>query len=224
MKILAINSVGPACEAAVLSAGGILSCISEPMQRGHDVRLPAVVKASLAGAAQSFGDMDRIAVVIGPGSFTGVRVGVAFARGLGLALDRDVVGVTSLEAAMPADDLSGRWIGVLPAKKRLPDLSWWTQVYEEGVALDEPQETAQENLGKLLDQAKGVFGDIASLPELPSDSALMRVETTVSVEQAARFAAAITFPHQHPPRPAYVRDPDAVPAASLLQKNADGIS
>ena len=45
MKILAINSVGPACEAAVLSAGGILSCISEPMQRGHDVRLPAVVKA-----------------------------------------------------------------------------------------------------------------------------------------------------------------------------------
>lgn len=212
MKVLAINTVASACEAAVLVDGRPPCIVSEAMQRGHDVRLPLVAQAALDAAGLAYGDLDRIGVVVGPGSFTGVRVGTAFARGLGLALDIPAIGVTSLEAARPEAATRGRWIGLLRARKRPPDLSWWTQIFVDGVAQDPPAEIAADALKAVLAGADGIFGDVSD-PPYPCDGSL--VESRIEALRAAALAVDAQ-PERHPPRPAYVRAPDAAPSASPL--------
>ncbi len=106
MRLLAIDTAGPACAVAILRAeGGALEALalaSESLGKGHAERLMPMIEAALAEAGVVFSDLDRIAVTTGPGSFTGVRVGVAAARGLALALDIPAVGVGSLDAlALP---------------------------------------------------------------------------------------------------------------------------
>jgi tRNA threonylcarbamoyladenosine biosynthesis protein TsaB len=67
--------------------------MQEHMERGQDARLMPMVVAALAQAGHAFSDLDRIAVTRGPGSFTGVRVGLAAARGIGLAAGKPVIGI-----------------------------------------------------------------------------------------------------------------------------------
>jgi len=98
MLILGINTTGDACETALVRDGAIVAERSEPMMQGHDARLAPLVDELMRTTSVAFAALDRIAVVVGPGSFTGIRVGVAFARGLSLSLDVPSVGVTSLEA------------------------------------------------------------------------------------------------------------------------------
>ena len=100
MLILGINTVADACEAALVRDGVVIAERSEPMNQGHDARLAPIVEQVMRETGIAFADLHRVAVIVGPGSFTGVRVGVAFARGLALSLDIPAVGVvTSLCAA-----------------------------------------------------------------------------------------------------------------------------
>lgn len=104
MLLLAFDTAGPDCAAAVLrgepgsDATEILARRSERIGRGHAERLIPMIEAALSDAGIAFRDLSRVAVTIGPGSFTGVRVGVAAARGLALALGIEAVGVGSLAA------------------------------------------------------------------------------------------------------------------------------
>lgn len=102
MFLLAIDTAGPDCSVALArsgpSGGEILIRASERIGRGHAERLMPMIEAALKDAQADFADLDRIAVTTGPGSFTGVRVGVAAARGLALALDIAAIGVGSLDA------------------------------------------------------------------------------------------------------------------------------
>ena len=102
MLLLAFDTAGPYC-AVALARGSrydveILAQSSERIVRGHAERIVPMIEAALEQTRVRFGEFDRIAVTTGPGSFTGVRVGVATARGLGLAIGIPVVGVGSLEA------------------------------------------------------------------------------------------------------------------------------
>ena len=119
MLLLAIDTAGPDCAVALARSGAggaeILVRASERIGRGHAERLMPMIEAALRRSASvDFADLDRIAVTTGPGSFTGVRVGIAAARGLALALDIPAVGVGSLDGAR----LSGRAL----AEARAP--SW----------------------------------------------------------------------------------------------------
>lgn len=98
LKVLAIDTCLNACQAAVVQGGESLAMLSEPMSRGHQERLATMVRDVMNEAGLAFSDLDLIGVTVGPGSFTGLRVGLAFAKGLALALDRSCVGVGSLEA------------------------------------------------------------------------------------------------------------------------------
>ena len=98
MKVLALDTCLDACSAAVCDDGRTLAVTSEPMSRGHQERLAPMVAEVMAEAGCEFATLDRIAVSVGPGSFTGLRVGLAFAKGLALALDRPCIGVGTLEA------------------------------------------------------------------------------------------------------------------------------
>jgi tRNA threonylcarbamoyladenosine biosynthesis protein TsaB len=83
---------------ALLDDGKLIAHIFEPMERGHAERLAPMVDETMKQAGAAFASLDRLAVTTGPGTFTGQRVGLAFMRGLRLALRVPLTGVTTLEA------------------------------------------------------------------------------------------------------------------------------
>lgn len=93
MLILSLDSAGHGCAACVWQDGEILALREERMERGQDARLMPLVLETMAQAGTDFAQLDRIAVTRGPGSFTGLRIGLAAARGMGLAAEKPVVGV-----------------------------------------------------------------------------------------------------------------------------------
>lgn len=103
MILLAFDTAQGALSAAVMDGEGVLASSFEPRTRGHAEALMPLLETVLAEAALSFADLDALAVTVGPGTFTGLRVGLAAARGLALARSLPLVGVTTLEAvAEPA--------------------------------------------------------------------------------------------------------------------------
>jgi len=163
----------------------------------------------LAIAKLSLDELDRIAVVIGPGSFTGVRVGVAFARGLALALDIPCIGVTSLEAAMPTG-FRGPTLGALPAQVRPPELTYWTQAFDMGEAMAPPLERGLDDLvGDLNQQPLPLFG--FGLEAIASEARSATITPSDPSAITAGKAAINMAPAAHPPTPAYARAPDAQP-------------
>ena len=117
MRILAIDTALEACSAAVLdSEDGILASESLPMVRGHAEALMPLIARVMDEAKTAFADLGRIAVTTGPGSFTGLRVGLSAARGIALSIDKPAVGLTTLAAfAAPyiaADDSTALAVAV----------------------------------------------------------------------------------------------------------------
>ena len=98
MKLLAIDTALGACSAALLDRDHVLARRWEAMERGHAERLAPMVRELMEESGIGFDALERIGVTIGPGTFTGQRVGYAFARGLRLALKRPLIGVTTLAA------------------------------------------------------------------------------------------------------------------------------
>ena len=98
MKILAFDTCLTACSVAVMDGDHVLASRAEPMARGHQERLAPLVQELMGQAGLGFDQLDRIGVTVGPGSFTGLRVGLAFAKGLSAALDRPAIGIGLLEA------------------------------------------------------------------------------------------------------------------------------
>lgn len=109
MKLLVLDTAMAACSAAVYDseqASAIASAFAA-MERGHAEAIAPMVRAVMAKAGLEFRALDRIAVTKGPGTFTGVRIGLAMARGLGLALDRPVIGIDTLSAIAANETSSG---------------------------------------------------------------------------------------------------------------------
>ena len=100
MRVLAIDTALEACAAGVFDLEGRdpLASESRPMGRGHAEALMPLVARVMDAAAVDFSELDRIAVTVGPGSFTGLRVGIAAARGIALATGKPAVGVSTLAA------------------------------------------------------------------------------------------------------------------------------
>src|SRR5437016_8480512 len=110
MLILAIDTALDACAAAVLdtNSGRLIAVESQAMKRGHAEALMPLIARVMKESGLPFAALDRIAVTTGPGSFTGLRVGLSAARGIGLAAGKPVVGLTTLTAyAAPVVSESG---------------------------------------------------------------------------------------------------------------------
>ncbi len=100
MRILAIDTTLGACSVAVLEAGNSapLAFASLPMDKGHAEALLPMLRKVIEGLDGGFASLGRVAVAVGPGSFTGIRVGISAGRAIGLALKIPVVGVSTLAA------------------------------------------------------------------------------------------------------------------------------
>ncbi len=121
VSVLAFDCAGGGCAAAVLTDGQVLARRSQPMERGQAAALMPLIEAVMDAAGLAFGGLDLLAVTVGPGAFTGVRIGLAAARGLALATGLPLVGVTSFAAAaasVPERRRAGRTLAVALDSKR----------------------------------------------------------------------------------------------------------
>src|SRR5665213_2857658 len=143
--LLALDTCLDACSVAVWADGRVLAGSSEPMRRGHQERLAVMAQATMAQAGTAFSALDRIGVTLGPGSFTGLRVGLAFAKGLGLALGRPVVGVGVLEA-----QAQGAGAGFVAAAVDARRGQVYLQAFDGGRALMAPDVLPVETAGTRL--------------------------------------------------------------------------
>jgi len=108
MLILAFDTAQQACSAAISRDGEVISHCHKLIERGHAEQLLPMVEAVRKSAAVAYEELDFIAVTIGPGTFAGVRVGLAAARALALVEDIPVLGIGTLELLAQAVVLGGR--------------------------------------------------------------------------------------------------------------------
>lgn len=217
---LAIDCSARFCAVALYDAGAdsILASASPDIGRGHAEQLPAVLQSVLADAGVDLSRVDRIGVTIGPGSFAGIRVGVAFARGLALALGVPVVGVGSLEAiAVPAACRNGKaTMAVLDARRS----HVWAIIVDARGAIVEPAcELSPETAAALaLKHGCAITGSGAALlADIDNALAAGIVGDLVApeIDDVARLAAGLD-PAANPAEPRYLRDADAKPQAGFV--------
>ena len=212
MITLAIDTCLGACSVAIVEGDHVLAAASEPMTRGHQERLAPMTEQVMRTAGVGFSAVDRIGVTVGPGSFTGLRVGLAFAKGLALALNRPCVGVGSLEALAAGLTQDGLRAAVIDAGRGRV----FVQIFEGETPIVAPDSleiaTAAARLAELVQAGDlTLTGPGAALLSGAAAGARVIDQAAPAAAVVARLAAraAIT-----PPRPLYLRAPDAKPKAA----------
>ncbi|PIC01993.1 tRNA (adenosine(37)-N6)-threonylcarbamoyltransferase complex dimerization subunit type 1 TsaB [Caulobacter sp. X] len=210
--ILSIDTCLGASSVAIVEGERVLAARSEPMTRGHQERIGVIAREAAAEAGVAFTDLDRIGVTVGPGSFTGLRVGLAFAKGLATALSIPCVGVTTLEAM--AYGVEGFVAAVLDARME----QVYIQVFADGAALMAPDALGLgEAAARLAELYSGgpatLVGSGAPLLADVLGGAKLLTPAAPDPVAIARLAASRPAP-THSPRPLYLRAPYAtLPAA-----------
>jgi tRNA threonylcarbamoyladenosine biosynthesis protein TsaB len=214
MKILAIDTALGACSAALLEDQAVLSHRFEPMERGHAERLAPMVEEVMREANSEFGSLDRLAVTIGPGTFTGQRVGLAFMRGLRVALNRPLIGVTTLAAMAAqakAETGAAFAIALHDARRGEVYIEIENRLAASLLASDDAIATVREVSGNSLIALAGTAASRVC-DALAINFLLSSVRQPDAV-WVARLAATAEGP-VGPPHPLYLRAPDAkLPAA-----------
>lgn len=205
--ILSIDTCLGASSVAVLDGERVLAARSEPMTRGHQERIGMIAREAATEAGVAFTDLDRIGVTVGPGSFTGLRVGLAFAKGLATALSVPCVGVTTLEAM--AYGIDGFVAAVLDARMG----QVYIQVFADGVALMAPDALGVgEAAARLAELYSGGPATLigSGAPLLADALSGAKVLTPAAPDPVAVAKLAATRPTpSHSPRPLYLRAPYA---------------
>lgn len=210
--ILSIDTCLGASSVAVLDGERVLALRSEPMTRGHQERIGILTREVAVEAGVAFTDLSRIGVTVGPGSFTGLRVGLAFAKGLATALSIPCVGVNTLESL--AFGTKGFAAAVIDARMS----QVYIQVFADGVSLMAPDALGLgEAAARLAELYSGgpatLVGSGAPLLADALPGATVLTPASADPVAVARLAAAKPAP-SHSPRPLYLRAPYAtLPAA-----------
>ena len=223
MRVLAIDTALEACSAAVLDTvrAEIVAAESRLMARGHAEALIPMIARVMAAAGIEFGELDRIAVTVGPGSFTGLRVGIAAARGIAIAAGKPAIGLTTLSGyAAPhiAADDTRSVAAVIDARHE----HVYLQVFGPGgrtVVAPRIAPLREAVLAALTGSARvvGSGADLirASWPRTEPPPAVVDQRGAPDIDWIARLGAAAPDPHA-PPKPLYLRPPDAQPQQARL--------
>jgi tRNA threonylcarbamoyladenosine biosynthesis protein TsaB len=207
--ILLVDTCLAVCQAAVVRDGVVLASASEPMARGHQERLAPMVREVVAAAGAPLADVERIAVTVGPGSFTGLRVGLAFAKGLAMALGRPCVGVGTLAALAASEAGGGLRTAAIDAGRGAIYLHSFDGERELGAPGRLPVETAAARIRE-IGPGQMLIGPQASVlaAALPGVRPIdLAAPSPLAIARLAAAAPPV------PPRPLYLREPDAKIAA-----------
>ena len=226
MRVLAIDCALDACSAAVFDSdpGSIIASQSRIMARGHAEALMPLIARVMDEAEVEFHELDRIAVTVGPGSFTGLRVGIAAARGIALAAAKPAIGLTTLAAlAAPhiAEDDTTPVVAVIDARHG----HVYMQVFGPGgrtllapriAPLREAARAATSGPARIVGSAADLVAQ--SWPRGEPPPALVDQRVAPDITWIARLGA-IAAAAEGPPKPLYLRAPDAQPqGAARLQR------
>jgi len=203
MLVLALDTALETCSAALVRGGRVLAARSEPMARGHQERIAPLVDELTSEAGIAFSELDRIGVTRGPGSFTGLRVGLAFAKGLGFALGRPVVGIGTLQAL--AAGVAGPAAAVIDARRD----QIYVQAFGDGEPLTPPEALRVEDAALRLVPFRPtrLVGPGAALLAKAFPGAEVAAGGVDPVALAGLVAAAPE--PRTAPEPLYLRAPDA---------------
>ena len=229
MLILAIDTALDACAAAVLDteAGGLVAHESQPMKRGHAEALMPLIARVMHQSGLSFASLDRIAVTTGPGSFTGLRVGLSAARGIALAARKPAVGLTTLSAyAAPLISEHGEH-PIISAIDARHDHVYVQVVTGDGGALVRPRvapieealDASRFGAPHLVGNAARILADQWPMTAAPPVS--VNPQVAPDIAWVAWLGAAVD-PETAPPRPFYLRAPDAKPSQDFSGQDFPG--
>ncbi|HEY1711053.1 MAG TPA: tRNA (adenosine(37)-N6)-threonylcarbamoyltransferase complex dimerization subunit type 1 TsaB [Rhizomicrobium sp.] len=212
MKILGVDTCFGACSVAILDNGRTLAHRFASMDRGHAEVLAPMVDEAMQEAGIPYAALDRLAVTVGPGTFTGQRIGLAFMRGLRVALKKPLAGITSLETmAQQASAEANIPLAVALHDARRDEV--YLEIVKNGVSVfppavllfDDAMKTVAGYAGRarivLCGTAAPRAGDVLANAEL---SPVRQPDALWT----ARLAASRETSDQ-PPRPLYLRAPDA---------------
>jgi tRNA threonylcarbamoyl adenosine modification protein YeaZ len=227
MRILAIDTALEACSAAVLDTASVATAVHEslPMVRGHAEALIPLIGRVLDRAQLTFAEIDRIAVTTGPGSFTGLRVGISAARGIALATGKPAVGLSTL-AAYAAPLIAAKDAAAVVAVVDARHDHVYMQVFASGgrtlvsarlVHMREALRFAATGSPRLV----GTGAKLLAAAWPPAERPPTSVDPlgAPDINWVARLGLAAD-PTGEPPKPFYLRAPDAQPqnAAQLARR------
>jgi tRNA threonylcarbamoyladenosine biosynthesis protein TsaB len=223
MDILALDTSMGACSAAVLRSGGDLFARQEPMARGHAEALMPMVAEVLDEAGIAPVELDLIAATTGPGSFTGVRIAIAAARGLALVTKAKLFGTDSLTVMARTARESGASGGPLAVAVDARRGMLYLGLYEDGNRREGPLLIAPEDAARLLPNDLGVaVGSGAGLLAEAAAKNGRRIEAKLpELQPSAAALAGIALASGESTsvlRPLYLRAPDARPQAQAVAR------
>ena len=216
MRILAIDTALEACSVVLMDGDAIVARETQAMARGHAEALMPMIARVREAAALDFATLDRIAVTVGPGSFTGLRSGIAAARGIGLATGKPVVGITTLSAfAAPliAEDTTTPVVAVIDARHdhvylQAFDRDGTTRLQPSFLPISEAVHVMAASGPRLVGNAASMLA--AAWPAESPGPAAVTDRPAPGIEWVARLGA-VADPVSAPPKPLYLRPPDAQP-------------
>ncbi|WP_147048406.1 tRNA (adenosine(37)-N6)-threonylcarbamoyltransferase complex dimerization subunit type 1 TsaB [Methylobacterium gnaphalii] len=217
MRILAIDTALDACSACVATdeSEALLGEESMTLARGHAEALLPLVERVMARVEGGFESLDRVAVTVGPGSYTGLRVGLSAARAIGLAAKIPVVGVTTLSALL-APQLALQTEGLVVAAIDARHGAVYLQAISAtaGVAVPPVRLSVEEALERIAGDRITLVGSGAqALAAAAQDRGVAVTVAETGVPQIGWVAqlGLVADPEQALPRPLYLRGADAQP-------------
>lgn len=223
MRVLAIDTALEACSCAILDTArtpAIIAGKSETMTRGHAETLVPLVAAMMGESGLAFADIDRFAVTVGPGSFTGLRVGIAAARGFALAAERPLVGLSTLAALAAPHIAEDDTVSTLVAIDARHDHAYMqlfgpgggTSIAPRIAPIQDAIAAAQEGPTRIIGSAAAAVAAGLEMPPLLVDD-----RRFPDIGWVARLGAASDS--SAPAKPLYLKAADAQPqAASQLPR------
>jgi tRNA threonylcarbamoyladenosine biosynthesis protein TsaB len=212
MKILAVDTCLGACSVAILDGEKTLAHRFELMDRGHAEALAPMVQDTMKEAGIPYDALDRLAVTVGPGTFTGQRVGLAFMRGMRVALKKPLIGLTSLEtmAAQASSEAGSMFVAALHDARRD---EVYVEVIKERAQLIAPAVFKFDDAMVMLSSLAGDEQLVLCGTAAPRAADVLKGGKLSDVRQpdalwTARLAAASPATDTVP-RPLYLRAPDA---------------
>lgn len=228
--LLAIDTAGVDCAVGLYDSGKdqMLAQVCETIGRGHAEKLMGMIDEVMDRASVSLSDVERVAVTVGPGSFTGIRVGLSAARGLALALGAEIIGITTLAALAAAERRKSGAVPVLAAMDAKRDEIYVQAFAADAMPLGEAQvvpvdafvamaKTFLTQFGaRVTGSARRFIDDTAS--GIDQKAAADAEADHFPIEDVARLAAAAQASGK--PKPLYLRGPDVKPQAGFAVARA----